>query len=143
LQEVPVKNGFVKSSPHFFRIIQISALLIIITLLLAAPFFPAPLQEPANPALTPNPVRSAWFLLWIQEVIGWSRWMIYPVMILCGLFFALPLLPGSGHIHRAKWFPREQLVITVLALVVFAAVIVLTIIAMFFRGANWSLTVLP
>jgi len=138
-----VKNGFIKSSPYFFRIIKISALVIIAALLLAAPFFPAPLQEPANPALTPNPVKSAWFLLWIQELVGWSRWMIYPVIILAGIFFALPWLPGSGHMHRATWFPREQIGITVMTLLAFAAVVTLTIIAMFFRGPNWSLTLLP
>lgn len=138
-----MKNGFIKSSPSFFRIIKFSALLIIITLFLAAPFFPAPLQEPANPALTPNPVKSAWFLLWIQEVVGWSRWMIYPVIILAMLFFALPWFPGSKHIYRAKWFPREQIVITMLTLLCFAAVVVLTITAMFFRGTNWSLTLFP
>jgi hypothetical protein len=138
-----VKNGFIKSSPHFFRIIKISALLIIITLLLSALFFPAPLQEAANPALTPNPVKSAWFLLWIQEVVGWSRWMIYPVILLAGLFFALPWLPGSGHMHRAKWFPREQFFITMLTLLFFAVVVLLTITAMFFRGTNWSMTLFP
>lgn len=138
-----MKHGFIKSAPHFFRIITISALLTVGALLLATPFFPAPLQEAANPALTPNPVKSAWFLLWIQEVVGWSRWMIYPVIMLVGFFFALPWLPVSGYMHRAQWFPREQTGVTVLTLAVLAAVVALTVTAMFFRGPNWSLTLLP
>ena len=62
-----MKTGFVKSSPHFFRLISRSFWLLIVSLLIAAAFIPAPLQTAADPALTPNPVKSAWFLLWIQE----------------------------------------------------------------------------
>lgn len=138
-----MKDGFVKSSPRFFRLIECSALLLTAALLILAALIPAPLQEAANPAVTPNPVKSAWFLLWIQELVSWSRLMIWPVMALGGLFFLLPWLPGTGYVHRARWFPREQMVINLLAVLVFAVILLLTIISLFFRGANWSLTLHP
>jgi hypothetical protein len=135
-----MKDGFVKSSPRFFRLIERSALLLTALLLLLAAVIPAPLQEAANPARTPNPVKSAWFLLWVQELVSWSRLMIWPVVLLGLLFFFLPWLPGHAHVHRARWFPKGQSAISAMTLLVFAAIVALTIIALFFRGANWSLS---
>lgn len=108
-------------------------------LLVLAVQIPAPLQEQANPAVTPNPAKSAWFLLWIQEMVSWSRSMIYPVVLLGCLFLLLPWLPVSARIHRASWFPREQRMVSVSTVMLCAAIALLTVVAMFFRGANWSL----
>lgn len=134
-----MKNGFVKSSPHFFKLISRSMYALAVTLLVLAALIPAPLQEQANPAVTPNPAKSAWFLLWIQEMVSWSRFMIYPVMLLGCLFLLLPWLPVGPRIHRASWFPREQRTISVITIMMVAAIVALTVVAMFFRGANWSL----
>lgn len=136
-----MRDGFVKSSPHFFRMIERSALLLVAALLLLAALIPAPLQEAADPARTPNPVKSAWFLLWIQELVSWSRLMIWPVMALATLFLFLPWLPGARHVHPGRWFPREQRFTNLLTGIVFLAIAALTIIALFFRGPNWSLAV--
>jgi len=134
-----MKSGFVKSSPHFFRLISRSMYLLAAMLLLLAALVPAPLQEQANPAITPNPAKSAWFLLWIQEMVSWSRYMIYPVVLLGVLFLLLPWLPVGIRIHQARWFPRELRAVSAVTVVLAAAVVLLTIVAMYFRGANWSL----
>ncbi|MDD2581959.1 MAG: selenite/tellurite reduction operon b-type cytochrome membrane protein ExtQ [Desulfuromonadaceae bacterium] len=134
-----MKNGFVKSSPGFFSLISRSMSALAIMLLVLAALVPAPLQEQANPAVTPNPAKSAWFLLWIQEIVSWSRIMIYPVIILGFVFLLLPWLPVSSRIHRARWFPCEQRVVSVFTVILCAAIALLTVVAMFFRGANWSL----
>ena len=136
-----MKDGFVKSSPHFFRMIERSALLLVAALLVLAALIPAPLQEAADPARTPNPVMSAWFLLWIQELVSWSRLMIWPVMALGALFLFLPWLPGVRHVHPGRWLPREQRAVNLLTIIVFMVIIVLTITALYFRGPNWSLAV--
>ena len=134
-----MKNGFIKSSPHFFRLINRSLYALIAALLLLAALIPAPLQEHANPAITPNPAKSAWFLLWIQELVSWSRYMIYPVILMGCLFVALPWLPVGTRIHRAGWFPREQWRVSLVTVMLAGAIVLLTVVAMFFRGANWSL----
>ena len=133
-----MKRGFVKSAPLFFGLIRRSMLLLTALLLVAAALVPAPLQEAANPALTPNPVKSAWFLLWIQELVSYSRLAIYPVMALGCLFLLLPWLPGSVHLPQARWFAREQRGINLLTVATFGAIVVLTMVALFFRGKNWS-----
>jgi len=134
-----MKNGFVKSSPGFFNLISRSMYALVVLLLAVAAMMPAPLQEQANPAVTPNPAKSAWFLLWIQELVSWSRFMVYPVMLLGCLFLLLPWLPLSTHIHRASWFPREQRAVSIITVIFVAAIVLLTVVAMFYRGANWSL----
>jgi hypothetical protein len=134
-----MKDGFVKSSPHFFRLIKRSMYALTAALLLLAALIPAPLQEQANPAVTPNPAKSAWFLLWIQELVSWSRFMIYPVMLLGFLFLLLPWLPVGVRIHRASWFPRELRAVSAVTVMVVAAIVLLTVVAMLFRGGNWSL----
>lgn len=134
-----MKNGFVKSSPHFFRLISRSFWLLVAALLVLAAYLPAPLQIAADPSTTPNPVKSAWFLLWIQELVSWSRFMIWPVMLLCIVCFLLPWLPGQVRTHHARWLPPGQRLISTAAVLVTAAMLLLTVIALFFRGTNWSL----
>lgn len=133
-----MKNGFVKSSPHFFRLISRSLCLLVVALLVLAAFIPAPLQIAADPAITPNPAKSAWFLLWTQELVSYSRWMMYPVLVLGLVFMFLPWLPGQVRAHHARWFPPGQHVVSLLAVVSFISILLLTIVAMLFRGANWS-----
>lgn len=135
-----MKSGFVKSSPHFFRLIKLSGWLFVALLLVLAVMIPAPLQEPANPAITPNPIRSAWFLLWIQELVSYSNRMIYLVIGFGIAFLLLPWLNRGRRAYKAQWFAREQLMTNLSALVLFIAVIALTVIAMFFRGNNWALS---
>ena len=132
-------RDFVKSSPHFFRLIGYAAAATVVGLLVLAWLFPAPLQEPANSGVVPNPVKSAWFLLWVQELVSYSALMIYPVIAGAFFFLLLPWLPVSLPAHRATWFPRDERLVTAAVLAVFLAVVLLTVVAAFFRGENWSL----
>jgi hypothetical protein len=134
-----MKNGFVKSSPYFFRLISRSMWLLIGLLLLLAAMIPASLQIAADPSVTPNPAKSAWFLLWTQELVSYSRWMIYPILLLGLLFLLLPWLPGQMRVHHASWFPGGTRAISFLTLVTFLAILTLTLMAYFLRGPNWSL----
>jgi len=134
-----MKTGFVKSSPYFFRLISRSFWLLVSALLTLAALVPAPLQTAADPAFTPNPVKSAWFLLWIQELVSWSRFMIWPVMFLCAVCFLLPWLPGQVRVHHARWFPPGQRLISICTVVVTVTLLLLTITGLYFRGADWLL----
>lgn len=134
-------RGFVKSSPTFFRMIKRAMALFYGAVLVAAVFIIAPLQGPADISRVPNPVKSAWFLLWIQELVSYSTYAVYPIVLLAVLFLALPWLPPSRAADRAQWFSRDQLFVTVITLMTFGVIVVLTIVAMFFRGKNWELIV--
>jgi len=135
-----MKTDFVKSSTHLLPLIKRAMLLFAALMAGLALLFPAPLQETADRALTPNPAKSAWFLLWIQELVSWSNQMIWTVLLLAAFLLLLPWLPGQIRAHQAGWFPAGSRRIWLPALAVSAAILLLTVTAMFFRGANWALT---
>jgi hypothetical protein len=136
-------RGYLKSSPHFFRLIKVSAAMLVLLLLLLAALLPAPLQEPANIARVPNPVKSAWFLLWIQELVSYSKYLINAVLVGAAALVLLPwLAAGEGGSEHAVWLGKGQRVVGVAALAVFAAVLLLTAVGLYFRGENWAF-VLP
>jgi len=136
-----LREQFVRSSPHLFRLIKLSAALFCGAVLVLAVFMTAPLQAPADISRVPNPVKSAWFLLWIQELVSYSRYFAYLVAVLAGLFIALPWWPPGRAAERARWFPGDQLLVNVMTVITFCIIITLTIVAMFFRGKNWEFIV--
>lgn len=135
-------RGYVRSSPYFFRRVKIAMTLLILVLLVLAAFIPAPLQEPANIARVPNPVKSAWFLLWIQELVSYSKYLIYAVLALVAGCILLPWLTEQGRTEQARWLHRDRLPVNIITLAAFLVMVALTVIAMFFRGENWAF-VLP
>lgn len=137
-----MKRGYVRSSPYFFRLIKISMVVLTLVLVFLAAFIPAPLQEPANIAKVPNPVKSAWFLLWIQELVSYSNYLIYAVLALAVACVLLPWLPGQNHITHAAWLQKDNMPVSIVTLLAVLVMSVLTVIAMFFRGENWAF-VLP
>ena len=99
---------------------------------------PAPLEDPANIATVPNPVKAAWFFLWIQELASYSKYLVYAVLLVGVYFLLLPYHPGVPEAKKAEWLPRDQRVVNIVTIVGFLLITVLTIIAMFFRGENWA-----
>jgi len=134
-------KDYIKSYPHFFRLIKLAAVLFCGAVFVLAFFITAPLQAPADIRHVPNPVKSAWFLLWIQELVSYSRYLSYLVAALGTFFLLIPWLPLSHPATRASWFADGQLPVTLITAVTFMAILTLTIIATFFRGENWSFIV--
>lgn len=132
-------KDYVPSSPYFFRIIKIALILLVFVLMGLAFFIPAPLQSPADISRVPNPSKSAWFLLWTQELVSYSGTLIYLLLGLGIFFCALPWLPFSLEASTARWFPNDQKWVSLITILVFLGILVLTIIAKFFRGPNWEL----
>lgn len=111
--------------------------LLTVFILLLAMLVPAPLKEPGNLSQASNSAKAAWFLLWIQELVGHSKHMIYAVLLGGVCFLLLPYLPGSPTATKAEWLPKDQLGVNILTLLVFGLILALTGIAMFLRGENW------
>jgi hypothetical protein len=130
--------NYLKSSPHFFRLIKRSCLAGIGVLFLLAVFFPAPLEQHADFGHVPNPSKSAWFLLWMQELVGYSSNLVLVIGGLALFYTLLPWLPGTSRVKQAQWLPSGQWTITWITLVTFAGIIILTTIALVFRGENWA-----
>ena len=132
------KTDYVKSSPHFFRLIRNAALALCILLFCGSILIPSPLLGPADPGVTPNPSKSAWFLLWIQELVSHGTFLIYPAISIVIMFVLLPWLPVYKPVWRASWFPGGQRWVTIFTVATVSTIIVLTVIAAFFRGPQWQ-----
>lgn len=131
------ERGYVSSTPHLFRLVTVAFVVCTAALLLAAVFIPAPLELPADPAHAPNPAKSAWFLLWIQELVSYSTSAIYVALLLVAMFAALPWLPVP-ELERAAWFPREHRPVAILVLATCGFILALTAVGLFMRGPNWG-----
>jgi hypothetical protein len=107
-------------------------------LLVLAALVPAPLETPADPAHPPNPAKSAWFLLWIQELVSYSTLAIYAAVALAALLLALPWLPVP-RLERARWLPREHRPLALVVLLAALFVLGLTVVGLFLRGPDWRL----
>jgi len=121
---------------ELIAMVLLSALLIAWSLLVAAP-----LEEPANPALTPNPSKAPWYFLGLQELLiyadAWYVGVVVPCLIVFGLI-AIPYLDvnpmGSGYYtidQRRKAYLTFQFGLLSLW-------ILLILIGTFMRGPNWT-----
>ncbi len=76
------------SSPHLVtRILLVTAAATLVAMLLAL-FVAAPLEEAANPEVTPNPAKAPWYFLGLQELVGYSALIggvVIPGIVLLGL----------------------------------------------------------
>jgi hypothetical protein len=116
--------------------IVLSALLIVWSLLLRAP-----LLQPANPALTPNPSKAPWYFVGLQELLtfsdAWNVGVLVPALIILGLM-AIPYLDrnptGSGYYSlRGRRFTCCIFLFGFLQLWILPI-----LIGTFLRGPNWS-----
>lgn len=130
----------VPASPYFFRPVKRALLAGLATLCVLAVASPAPLELAANPSSPPNPAKSAWFLLWIQELVSYDTSAIWVALVLAVLLFALPWIP-VGQIQNASWFQKQHRALAALVVLAFVAIVGLTIVGLFLRGADWRFVI--
>lgn len=93
-------------SPHLLlREGVVTAVLIAVVLVLAF-FVAAPLGDPANPGISPNPAKAPWYFLGVQELLihfdALFAVIVIPLFVLAGLVMA-PALRGDDQL-QGDWF---------------------------------------
>ena len=101
----------------------------------------APLEEPANPALAPNPSKAPWYFLGLQEMLvyfdPWLAGVLLPGLIIVGLM-AIPYIDTNPKGNGYYTFRERRVEI---ALFFFGWLILwsqLIVIGTFLRGPNWN-----
>jgi hypothetical protein len=121
---------------------ELICIVLVMALLLAwSLLVPAPLEQPANPAVTPNPSKAPWYFLGIQELLFYGDpWLVgvaVPCLMALGLM-AVPYLDfnpqGSGYYTIV----RRRFAYGVFQFGFWQLWILLIVIGTFFRGPNWS-----
>ena len=138
----------VETFPHYIFLLTISSLAIILALLMISLFFDAPLEDLANPLVTPNPGKAAWYLTGIQEMIHYTNKPVIPAIIIPALIIiGLVLLPYADRKPKTPLSSllnrifiggeKRRVLVFLFTLFVFGALI-FTVIGSLFRGENWG-----
>jgi len=142
----------VDTFPHYIILLTICSLAVTFALLIISLFFNAPLEDLANPLVTPNPGKAPWYFTGIQELIHYTNKPVIPAIIIPLLIiiwlFLIPYVDQKSKTRVGSILNRffvggekRKVLIFLFTLFVFGALI-LTLIGTLFRGENWSF-VLP
>ena len=104
-------------------------------------FLKAPLEQPANPAATPNPSKAPWYFLGLQEMLvyfdPWLAGVVLPGLIIVGLI-CIPYIDRNPKGNGYYTFNERKAEI---ALFLFGFVVLwvsLIVLGTFLRGPNWN-----
>ncbi|MGZ8481183.1 MAG: menaquinol oxidoreductase [Candidatus Limnocylindria bacterium] len=122
--------------PHLLRAEFVMASLISFLLVVTSFLIQAPLEEMANPAVTPHVAKAPWYFLGLQELLSYFNatvgGLIIPTFYIVGLI-AIPFIDRSP--YRAA---RDRKLIWVFFMSLMVAGIVTVLIGSFFRGPGWN-----
>jgi hypothetical protein len=127
--------------PDLVYIEFIALILFMVFLIVWSILVPAPLEEPANPAATPNPSKAPWYFLGLQEMLvyfdPWLAGVLFPTFIILGMC-AIPYMDinkkGDGYYS----FKERRVGYFIFMYGWLVLWVYLIIIGTFFRGPNWN-----
>lgn len=140
----------VETFPHYIILLTLSLLAVLLGLFIISLFFNAPLEDLANPLVTPNPGKAPWYFTGIQELIHYTNKPVIPAIVIPLLIVVwlllIPYIDRKPQTPFASLFnrffiggERRRILIFLFSLFVLGALI-FTLIGSLFRGENWSLT---
>jgi hypothetical protein len=101
----------------------------------------APIEEPANPARTPNPSKAPWYFLGLQEMLvyydPWLAGVVFPSLIILGLM-AIPYIDVNPKGNGYFTFKQRKTEITIFMFGFLIQWVLLVILGTFLRGPNWN-----
>ena len=115
--------------PHLLIREAIAFQVLVIAMVLVALLWDAPLEQLANPLLTPNPAKAPWYFLGLQELLHFFPPFVAGILIPTLVVIALVVIPyfnvnieGEAIWARRPLHNLRIILITVLVLLAFLAV---------------------
>jgi hypothetical protein len=122
------------------RIELIIALVVMVGLTIWSVLVDAPLEEIANPTITPNPAKAPWYFLGLQELLvyfdPWLAGVVLPTLIIVGLI-AIPYIDINPKGNGYYTFEERKFSILTFSFGFFVLWLLLIVIGVFFRGPGW------
>ena len=119
----------------------ISLILCSVVLILWSIFLKAPLEQPSNRSVTPNPSKAPWYFLGLQEMLvyfdPWLAGVVLPSLIIVGLI-AIPYIDKNPKGNGYYTFSERKAEVTIFLFgfaILWSSLIVL---GTFLRGPNWN-----
>ncbi|HEY3452552.1 MAG TPA: cytochrome b N-terminal domain-containing protein [Myxococcales bacterium] len=141
----------VETVPALNRRVLLTLLATLAVVGLLAVALGAPLEEPANPQITPNPAKAPWYFLWLQELVTDTTLrlggftlngalvggiLVPGLLALLGL--AVPFLDRSPPEAVGVWGHRSRRGVNAVFVAVCLALVVLTVVGTLLRGPYWN-----
>jgi Ca2+/Na+ antiporter len=127
--------------PNLVYTEMLAMILVTVVLIVWAIVFKAPIEEPANPARTPNPSKAPWYFLGLQEMLvyfdPWLAGVVFPTLIIVGLM-AIPYIDKNPKGNGYYSFRERRVEITIFLFGFVILWVLLLILGTFLRGPNWN-----
>jgi menaquinol-cytochrome c reductase cytochrome b/c subunit len=127
--------------PHLLTIEFLSAVAMSIFLLLLGLFINAPLEELANPNVTPAVAKAPWYFLGLQELLAYFHPTVAGALTPAAVLVGSALIPylDRRNLHSTK--PSDRKLEVTLFSVLWALGLTVTFIGIFFRGPGYAFVV--
>lgn len=138
-----IPDNYIFTWTHLLPKELLATIIVICILNIVSVYFSAPLEELANPTVTPNPAKAPWYFLGLQELVHYSAFVggvLIPFLIVVGLM-VIPYIDFKGK-GLGVWFSPQRKVQNSIFGAFVIIMTILIIIGTFFRGENWQF-VLP
>jgi hypothetical protein len=127
--------------PDLLYIEFISLIICSFVLIFWAIYLRAPLEQPANPAATPNPSKAPWYFLGLQEMLvyydPWYAGVVLPTIIIVGLM-AIPYIDLNPKGNGYYTFAERKFSISIFLFGYLALWVFMIITGTFLRGPGWN-----
>lgn len=128
--------------PYLVKVEFLAALLVMAILTIWSITLNAPLEEPANPSLTPNPSKAPWYFLGLQEILvyfdPWIAGVLIPTLIIIGLC-AIPYIDINTKGNGYYTFKERKFAVLTFCFGFLVLWVALIVLGTFFRGPGWNL----
>jgi len=145
-------DTMVNAVPDLIRRANLVTLGTIAIVSILATFIRSPLEEAANPLVTPNPAKAPWYFLWLQEIVTDTTVKIGSFTI-NGAFVGGVILPGllvtflilwpwidrSPKEATGVWFDRTRRGQNLAFILLCLFILTLTFVGTVMRGPYWNI----
>lgn len=126
--------------PYLVRVEFLGALFVMVILVFWSFLLDAPLEQPANPTLTPNPSKAPWYFLGLQEMLvyfdPWIAGVVLPTFIIIGLM-AIPYIDVNEKGNGYYTFKERNYAIPIFCFGFIILWVSLIVLGTFWRGPGW------
>ncbi len=133
--------GKLHTWPYLTRVELLAALVLIIVLIIWSILIDAPLEEAANPTVTPNPAKAPWYFLGLQEMLvyfdPWIAGVVLPSLIIIGLML-IPYLDTNEKGNGSYSLIERPFAASVFIFGFFVLGLMMIVLGVFFRGPGWN-----
>ncbi|MGR3301688.1 MAG: cytochrome C [Candidatus Scalindua sp.] len=139
-KDLQVSEDELQTWPFLLRKEFLAAIIVMIILMVWSIALDAPLEEPSDPSLTPNPAKAPWYFLGLQEMLvyfdPWIAGVMYPSLIVMGLM-VIPYVDMNPKGNGYYTFKERKFAILTFCFGFHVLWILLIIVGVFMRGPGW------